>query len=136
MELEGSLPRSQDTATGPCPEPVESSPHCPPYFFKIHLNYYRSDTVCFILGWDDFGGNCDEHTRSHPKAEVLYAERVVLRAEMTDSILQNSEQKSQSGWSSAYLTSNSFKTWLSATKLEWVGINRKCDMFHDPRAIR
>jgi hypothetical protein len=27
MELEGSLPRSQEFATGPYPEPDESNPH-------------------------------------------------------------------------------------------------------------
>jgi hypothetical protein len=29
QEPEGSTPHSQQPATGPCPEPVESSPHPP-----------------------------------------------------------------------------------------------------------
>jgi len=32
MEPEGSLPCSQETATGPCYEPDESSPHLPIIF--------------------------------------------------------------------------------------------------------
>jgi hypothetical protein len=31
MESEGSLPYSQETATGPYPEPYVSSPHLPPF---------------------------------------------------------------------------------------------------------
>jgi hypothetical protein len=32
MEPESSLPSSQQPATGPCPEPDESSPHLPTLF--------------------------------------------------------------------------------------------------------
>jgi len=39
MESKGSLPFSQQPATGPCPEPDESSPHRPTLFLcKIHFN--------------------------------------------------------------------------------------------------
>jgi hypothetical protein len=34
MESEGSLPYSQEPATGPCPEPDASSPHPPTLFPK------------------------------------------------------------------------------------------------------
>jgi hypothetical protein len=38
MEPEGSLPCSQKLATGPCPEPAESSSPHHPYIPKFHLN--------------------------------------------------------------------------------------------------
>jgi len=36
MEHENLLPRSQEPAIGPYPEPDESSPHFPTLFPKIH----------------------------------------------------------------------------------------------------
>jgi hypothetical protein len=38
MGPEGSLPCSQEPATGSCPEPDASSPHFPTLFPKIHSN--------------------------------------------------------------------------------------------------
>jgi hypothetical protein len=38
MEPEGSLPRSQQPATGPYPKPDASTQHLLPYFPKIHYN--------------------------------------------------------------------------------------------------
>jgi len=38
MEPEGSLPFLQKSATGPYPEPDESSPYVPLCFPKIHSN--------------------------------------------------------------------------------------------------
>jgi hypothetical protein len=37
MEPVDSLPCSQETATGPYPEPVESNPHSHPITFKIDI---------------------------------------------------------------------------------------------------
>jgi hypothetical protein len=52
LETEGSLPCSQQPATGPCPVPDESSPHFPPYFRKIHSNIKRRDSsVGIALGY-------------------------------------------------------------------------------------
>jgi hypothetical protein len=44
MEPEGSLPCSQDPATGVKPEPDESSPHLPTLFSKIHSNIILPST--------------------------------------------------------------------------------------------
>jgi hypothetical protein len=38
MELEGSLPHSQQPATCPYPEPDKSNPHLPSLFLKIYFN--------------------------------------------------------------------------------------------------
>jgi hypothetical protein len=38
MEPEGSLPCTQQPATGPYPQPDESSPHIPPYLRMFHSN--------------------------------------------------------------------------------------------------
>jgi hypothetical protein len=38
MEAESSSPFSQKPATGPYPEPDESSTHTPPYFCMIHFD--------------------------------------------------------------------------------------------------
>jgi hypothetical protein len=38
VELEGSSSCSQESATGPYPEPDEFNPHLPPYFLNIHFN--------------------------------------------------------------------------------------------------
>ena len=44
MEPEGYLPRLQEPATSPCPEPDQSS-SCPPsHFLKNHLNLILSST--------------------------------------------------------------------------------------------
>jgi len=37
MEPEGSLPYSQEHATGPCVEPVYSSAHLTPHFSELHV---------------------------------------------------------------------------------------------------
>jgi hypothetical protein len=37
MAHKGLLLCSQEPLTGPCPKPDESSPHLPPYPFKIHF---------------------------------------------------------------------------------------------------
>jgi hypothetical protein len=39
VELEGSLPLSQEPTTGLCPEPNESNPQLPPYFPKMHSDF-------------------------------------------------------------------------------------------------
>jgi hypothetical protein len=46
MQPESSLLCSQKPATGPYPEPDESSPHSPTLFLKIHFNiiYVRTKT--------------------------------------------------------------------------------------------
>jgi hypothetical protein len=46
MELESSLPCSQELSTGPCPEPGRSSPYhpIPPYLSKIHFNIVYPST--------------------------------------------------------------------------------------------
>jgi hypothetical protein len=44
MKTEGSLPYSQEPATGPCHEPNESSPHPPTDFFKIHFSVVLPST--------------------------------------------------------------------------------------------
>jgi hypothetical protein len=38
MEPESSLSLSQEPATGPWPDPDNSSPHLPTYFPKVHSN--------------------------------------------------------------------------------------------------
>jgi hypothetical protein len=40
MESEGSLPRSQESATGPYPEPDASSPHLSTLFPQDPYQYY------------------------------------------------------------------------------------------------
>jgi len=57
VESEGSLPCSKQAATGPYPEPDESSPHLPtPFLFKIHSNIIlpftpRSSNGLFLSGF-------------------------------------------------------------------------------------
>jgi hypothetical protein len=49
IDLEGSLPSSQETATGPYPEPTESSPY-PRIVVKIIVkNILRSSPVLFSV---------------------------------------------------------------------------------------
>jgi hypothetical protein len=44
QEPEGSSPHSQQPATGPCPEPVESNPHPPAILPKIHYDHILPST--------------------------------------------------------------------------------------------
>jgi hypothetical protein len=44
MQHEGSLPCSQESVTGPYPEPDASRPHLPTYFCKIHSNIILPST--------------------------------------------------------------------------------------------
>jgi hypothetical protein len=48
MESEISLPCSQKPATGPCPDPDESSPH--PVYFKINFNLISRTCVGLTSG--------------------------------------------------------------------------------------
>jgi hypothetical protein len=47
MEPEGSLPSSQQPATGPYPEPDESVPHFQTYFPNIYCNIILTSTPMF-----------------------------------------------------------------------------------------
>jgi len=40
METDATLPSSQESGTGTCPEPDESNPQFPKYFFKIRFNIF------------------------------------------------------------------------------------------------
>jgi hypothetical protein len=49
MESHSSSPCSQQTSTGPYPEPGQSSPHPPSYFSIIHLNIILTRTCMSSL---------------------------------------------------------------------------------------
>jgi hypothetical protein len=49
MEPQGSLPCSQEPATGPCPEADESSPHLPTLSSKIYFNNYCPPIYAYIF---------------------------------------------------------------------------------------
>jgi hypothetical protein len=62
----GSLPWSQDPATGTYPEPGDSSPHPPPYFPEIHSNIIfpstaRSSELAVTFRLSDENFTCISH---------------------------------------------------------------------------
>jgi len=52
VEPDGSLPCSQEPATGPCPKSRESSPQLQPYFSKIYSNTTRATYPTHFILFD------------------------------------------------------------------------------------
>jgi hypothetical protein len=61
MEPEGSLPHSQELATGPYPGPDAVSPHLPPYFLQIYSNTIFPSTPR-SSGWFFASGFFDQNS--------------------------------------------------------------------------